>query len=347
MAKRLTQSTTSQTVVQSIGLDIGYGEVKVVSAQTAFKFPSVCGHARDTKFQEAEIAAKHPGEALTDDEGQWFLGDRALTHISTGELLRLRARTADEAGIGNTFRRRMAKGALAKLYPNLKDGSVIHVRIATGLPVDHMPDAEGLRTALLGQHYIRTDNTDFIVNVIEVMVMPQPYGTIYSQTLTNTGDLNPCHTFLRTGVIDVGTVTVDLALDDDGEFVDIESGSIESGVFTAQERIAALLERDHRQKIPFKLVEETLRTGCFRASGESIDYSADVQQALNPLRSATLGLVGEKWKTGTTVDVIYLSGGGAELVYETVSAAYRQTQLVKNAQLANARGYLNYALFRA
>jgi hypothetical protein len=78
-----------------------------------------------------------------------------------------------------------------------------------------------------------------------------------------------------------------------------------------------------------------------------VNYSTEVQEALEPLRSATLNLMGEKWKAGKTVDVIYLSGGGAELVKDVVMAAYKQTQLVKNPQIANACGYLSYAYFQA
>jgi plasmid segregation protein ParM len=118
-------------------------------------------------------------------------------------------------------------------------------------------------------------------------------------------------------------------------------------VYTAQERIAAALERDYRQKMPYKIVEQVLRTGVFRASGEPVDYSAEVEEALAPLRSATLNLMSEKWQRGMTVDVIFLSGGGAELVADEVCAAYPQAQLVRDAQLANARGYLNYARFIA
>ena len=83
----------------------------------------------------------------------------------------------------------------------------------------------------------------------------------------------------------------------------------------------------------------------FAASGKPIDYSEEVEDALSPLRSATLNLMSEKWQRGTTVDVIYLSGGGAELVYEQVVDAYPQTKLVPEAQMANARGYLYYANF--
>jgi hypothetical protein len=73
--------------------------------------------------------------------------------------------------------------------------------------------------------------------------------------------------------------------------------------------------------------------------------SREVEDALASLRSATLNLISEKWKSGTGVDVMLLCGGGAELVYESVKEAYPQTYLVREAQLANARGYLNYATF--
>lgn len=336
-----------QPEILTLGLDIGYGAVKAVTEATSLVFPSVCGHARDIKFQQDEIAARHPGDQLRDEMGTWFVGDLALTQLPPGELLRLRGRTADEATMGNVFRVRLAKAAIGKLWPGHVGGDILHLRVATGLPVDHMPDAPELKAALIGQHVIKTDATDFIANITEVMVMPQPYGTIYAQTLTESGEVNPAHSYMRTGVCDVGTFTVDLALDDDGEFVDAESGSVEGGVSGVLERIAALLEREHRQKISPKLIETVLRTGKFRAKGEVLDYSEAVESALEPLRSATLNLMGEKWKAGTTVDVIYLSGGGAELVHEAVAAAYEQTQLVAQAQLANAQGYLHYALFAA
>jgi plasmid segregation protein ParM len=331
----------------TMGLDIGYGVVKAVTADQVVMFPSVMGHAREIKFQQEDIAKRHPGDQIRDDDGEWFVGDLALSQLPPGELLRLRGRTANESTMGNAFRLRLAKVAIGKLMQGMWNRDIVHIRVASGLPTDHMRDADELKASLLGQHVIKTDTADIIANVTEVMVMPQPYGTIYSATLTETGEINRHHTYRRTGVCDVGTYTVDLALDDEGEFVDSESGSVESGVYTAQERIAAALERDYREKMPFKIVEEVLRTGIFHANGQPIDYRETVEEALAPLKSATLNLISEKWQRGTTVDVIYLSGGGAELVVEDVRAAYPQTALVQEAQLANARGYLNYARFVA
>jgi plasmid segregation protein ParM len=341
------KSNSTPGSIVTIGLDIGYGVVKALTDDQAVIFPSVMGHARELKFGHESMHTKYPGDQITDDQGTWFVGDLALSQVPPGELLRLRGRTANERTMGNAFRLRLAKVAIGKLMQNIWNREPVHLRISTGLPVDHMPDATELKTALLGQHLIQTDCAELIANVVEVMVMPQPYGTVYSHLLTESGEINEYHTFMRTGVVDVGTYTVDLALDEDGEFKDAESGSVESGVYTAQERIAALLERDHRQKIPYNIVERVLRTGVFMANGKKLDYSAEVEEALDPLRSSTLSLISEKWKRGATVEVVYLSGGGAELVYEQVAEAYPQTQLVANAQLANARGYLNYAHFVA
>ena len=183
------------------------------------------GHAREIKFQQDEIAPRHPGDQISDDEGTWFVGDLALAQLPPGEILRLRGRTANEATMGNAFRLRLAKVAIGKLMQGMWNRDIVHLRIATGLPTDHMRDAAELKAALLGQHLIRTDTAEIVANVAEVMVMPQPYGTIYAATLTETGEINRAHTYRRTGVCDVGTYTVDLALDDEGEYVDAESGS--------------------------------------------------------------------------------------------------------------------------
>jgi plasmid segregation protein ParM len=330
----------------TIGLDIGYGVVKAFTPTQSIVFPSVCGHARQMTFQAEDITAHYPGDQIKDDDGNWFVGNLALNQLPPAELLRLRGRTANEAGIGNVFRRRLAKVVIGKLLSGITDGGVVHIRIATGLPVAHMTDSQELKEALLGQHLIKTDSAHLIANVTEVMVMPQPYGCIYAHVLTPEGEINRYHSYKRTGVVDVGTYTVDIALDDEGEYVDAESGSVEGGVYVAHERIADILEQRYRQKMPYKSVEGVLRTGEFRARGQLIDMREEVEEALQPLRSATLNLMNDKWKSGANVDVIFLAGGGAALVQEGVFEAYEHVQLVRDAQLANARGYLHYAQFK-
>jgi plasmid segregation protein ParM len=328
----------------AVAVDIGYGVTKALSpGRDAAIFPSVAGHARKIKYHAEELAERYPGDQVADEVGSWFVGNLALSQLTPGELLRLRGRTADGDALGNEFRLRMLVAALGKLFQDNSRGAV-HIRLATGLPVDHMPSAAQLKAALTGTHRVKSDVADFVANVVEVMVMPQPYGALYSQMLTERGAVNPCHTATRTGVIDIGTYTTDLALDDSGEYIDALSGSIEMGISDAQERIGALLEAEYGEKQPYRAIENTLKTGCFRARGENQDYREEVAEALKPLRSSVMNLIGERWKVGVGIDAIYVAGGGAPLLIDQIQAAYPQAQLVDEPQTANARGYLNYAM---
>ena len=285
MAKKQNHAVTTELV----GLDIGYGFTKAITPDgDSIVFPSVSGHAREIKFRADEIGVKYPGDMLTDEDGSWFIGDLAMSQLRTGEIIRLRGRTSNEQTMGNVFRVRMVKAALGKLFPGKRNGEAIHISIATGLPVDFMRDAGDLKSALIGTHRVQTDSTDFVAHITDVMVMPQPYGTIYSRMLKANGDIDECYSFQQTGVIDVGTYTVDLTLDNDGEYIDVRSGSAESGVYLVQEAIAGAYERDYRAKPNIAIVDNIIKTGCFRVNGNPVDYRHEVKEATAPLRDATL-----------------------------------------------------------
>ena len=332
-------------VIATVGLDVGYRATKAVSDGGSICFPSVAGHSHEIKFKAAEISGKYPGDQLTDTHGDWFIGDLAIKQVPASELLQLQGRTGNGDEFGMQFRVRMMYAALAKLFPqNTRDEEAIHIRIATGLPVDHMQDAPALKAALGGIHRIKSNNADFTAYISDVAVMPQPYGTIYSQQFNPDGTLNEFHTANKVAVLDIGGYTIDAAVDDNGEYIDSESGSSESGVYTAQQRIAAVLEADFREKPTHKMIETVLRTGKLKAFGEEHDYSKESAEALKPLRDASLTLTSRLWKTGMGLDVIYVAGGGGPFGESVVKAAYRQAKLVTNSQMSNAIGYRSYAL---
>lgn len=329
----------------TIGLDIGFGNVKAVYGDKKIVFPSVAAHAHTLKFQEDEISSKYPGDQLTDSDGDWFIGDLAVKHAPTEQQIMLQGRTSNE-DFNMAFRVRMMCAAISKLM-QFQNGDVIHIQIATGLPVNHMGDAPALKAALVGRHKIDTNNASFVANVISCVVMPQPYGTIYSQMMTESGDLNPFHTAQRTAVVDVGRFTIDCTLDDDGEYVDADSDTLEAGVFTAQERISAIYEKEFRKKPSHAQIEKLLRTGGVRVNGEPVDYTEYVQEALKPLRDGVKSLMGKLWGTAGDIDLILLSGGGVGLVDADTYQAYSQARVVDDPQFANAIGYLHYARFLA
>src|SRR5262245_39866544 len=156
----MTKNNRASSTIK-IGLDIGYGDTKaVMPGVEPVIFPSVLGVKQEIRFRGDEIAQRYPGEQLSDDDGDWFVGYAALKHVSTGGLLQLRGRTADS----DELRLRLMKVALGKLLANIagNSGDVIQVVISTGLPVGHMGNAGRFKSALLGKHAIMTDQCKFV-----------------------------------------------------------------------------------------------------------------------------------------------------------------------------------------
>jgi hypothetical protein len=217
-----------------VGLDVGYGNVKAVGpARNWVMFPSVCGRALIGRtFSNEELKRRYAGDQIADKSGRWFVGRLAMSQLGEGELTRLRGRSVDETTLGNEFRVRMATAAIGKLYPQRRNKEVVPITIATGLPVDYYAnDEEGLIKALEGELEIETDQTSMIAKVVDVVVMPQPYGGIYSEMFTEIGQHNAAYRGKMVAGVDGGMYTIDAVLDDNGEYMGTNLEAVREGCF--------------------------------------------------------------------------------------------------------------------
>ncbi len=346
MAKKLINNVPAQVLSEPeiISIDIGYRFTKATRGDRMIMFPSVLSRAHDIRYKKDEISAKHPGMWVTDDQEDWFVGDLAIQQGK--HQLQLQGRDGNTE-FNTQFRVRMMLSALAQLYPNQRNGALIRIMIVTGLPVDHLADAAALTEALSVTRPVDTNNTGFNVEVIEVMIMPQPYGTMYGEMFTAEGELNEMLSISRAAVTDIGGFTIDCILDEDGDYIDAESGSEEAGVFIVQEALAAKYEAKFGSKATLQQIDQLLRTGKLNISGEDEDFSDWLEDALKPLVDITLSLMGRLWDKALDVQRIYVTGGGAKLIFKYIKARYKQAVLVENAQMANAIGYRNYARYLA
>lgn len=327
-----------------VGLDIGYGEVKVYDGTQTFTFPAVWGRASEALFETAATQETYAGDDIYDDEGHWLVGYKAMKHIAPAALRNLRGRTMDEEQLAHHARLRLAKAAFGKLFPTARNGDVIHIHLATGLPVSHMAGREAFKQLLSGAIPVKTEQADFVVHVARCFVMPQPYGTLYRQMMQSDGTLNPHFTASRTAILDCGTYTIDAALDDEGEYIDQRSDSIEAGVYTIQRALEVEYERRHFQKPSYTDIERGVKTGFIKVRGEPDDFTAVRQRAGDDMANAALNLVSRVWQAGADIDLILVTGGGAVFVMEKLKGQYAQAVLVDSASTANAEGYRRYAL---
>lgn len=341
------QKAKAPTVLK-VGLDIGYGLTKVITDNDQmFIFPSTYGDSVQLRFQKDSILARYPGDVVNHKGREYFIGNLAQAQLQEGLQLKLRGRSADPHA---EFRVRLifALAAIGKLFEGVYtgDNEVYQVEIATGLPVRHLEDNDIFKQMLTGQHRIRTNSCDILINVINVYVMPQPYGTFYTEFLNPDGALNECYTARKTGMVDIGTYSVDLAVDEDGDYIDRLSTSNESGVYSAHERLAPAIESIIREKPTVKLVDEVLRCKCLTSAGKDYDMSEYVDDALRPLIESVLIILQNTWQAAGLFHNILVAGGGAEFVIDAIRNIYPHARIVDNPKTSNAEGYLRYLKYQ-
>jgi plasmid segregation protein ParM len=333
-----------------VGLDIGFGVTKIITyingqyVQAAF--PSVATHAHKIRYNADKTSAKYPGEQISVEDGEYFVGNLALSQGDPAELLRLDGRTGNDDSFGMSFRRMMMQVALAKILPYHED-EVIYIVINTGLPVAHMQDAPLLKKALSGVYHIRTNNASFTVHVTEVRVMPQPYGSLYSQQINPDGTMNALHVAEVCSVVDVGFFTVDLTLDKSTEYIDEQSDSVAVGIHVAHRRLTHKMDAHYRTTFPSDVIDDLLRTGKVKVRNKPMSHHEDVAEALQPVIDAVIAAMNRLWESGIFIDVIYVVGGGAAVVIDAIKKVYPHAVMLADAQMSNARGYLHYGNFIA
>lgn len=329
-----------------IGLDVGYGLVKALAwGFDPVKFRTVYGHERDLGYQKIEIMQKHPGESISTDDGDFFVGDLAAQHLPVAEQFTLAGR--DDA---NDIRRLMMLVVLGKMFPDLYRDEPIRVRVVTGLPVKHMRGANQLKLALMSKReLVHTDHCKFPVEIEAVSVMPQPKATLTAFSMNPDGSENPYWTFHKAAVIDNGHLTVDIATELDGDFVEAESGTVETGMSTAYKRLTDLYNDAFGEFPSQRMIEKILTGGGKFKIGrdEQQDWSTEVEEVLRPMRAATINLCRETLGKATEHEFIANIGGPAPAVHSLIAREYKGTIMPQFAQTTNALGYLHYGGFIA
>ena len=158
-----------------LGYDGGYFANKAVWASGKATYPSVVGTANVSAFQTQatdDILVALNGE-------QYFVGNAAVSQSRT--LLRPEDRdwyVSEEYYV-------LFMVALSKVHKMYND----RIRVVTGLPVRWLvSDRATLENVLLGEHKATVNDVIMKCNVIHAHILPQPFGTAFSQVLNTNGE---------------------------------------------------------------------------------------------------------------------------------------------------------------
>lgn len=337
-SKPVVEPTRSEKFGAVVGVDIGYGEVKGANSVHSMIMPSIIGAAPTVRY--ADEWTRDDGDIVTDDQGVWYIGERALMHSKTLRHIKDRERTV------LPDYRRLVHVAFGRLHPHKSTSEVAHISVATGLPVAHMDDGPKLKEMLEGQHRVRTHYADGVYSVDNVAVMPQPYGTLFFQTLDEYGQL--VNDELSTGkvlIVDIGRYTTNVLTVEDMAYAQRGSDSIDSGVHIIEAHIRQALDQDFhwsdpRPNIIRSIIENEKHTTLVDGVEEDLTYALD--NGCADLSEQVIGLISELAGKARDIKAMILTGGGSIVLEDWIKERYPRAYLTAEPVMANAIGFSRY-----
>lgn len=312
--------------MRAAGIDIGYGNVKVVTDSCWGSFPSLVGN-----FEEGiniPDFGGRPLEAVDLGEEKFLIGESARKHST-----RLYS-SRDRGWIGGKAYKALVKFAIQKC--GLRAGEM--AAITTGLPAAYFKADKDLLAALI------TDVAEEVGITARVSILPQPMGAFFSQFFDEKGHvLDERLAAGRVGVLDVGYYTTDLVTLDHLDIVDKQLGSIESGVSTALEAIKRDLYDAWQVNLDLHRTEEAVRKGKVTVFGEELDISGIRDQRLKELAGEIESHARTIWGNGADLGRVLLAGGGAALLSGHLDI-YRHAKIVRDPAFAIASGFFRHAI---
>lgn len=323
-----------------MGIDIGYGFVKITDGQEGYVFPSVVGEG--TTDATPRIGLQAP--ARTDDlriavDGRLYnVGNLAIRHS------RLAARGLSATRVeGNNFK--VLFLAALSLFCNQPINTFA---VVTGLPPGRMHLVEEMTRQVKGEHRIvrmtAVGPEECLIRVDRLTFVPQPLGTYWSQVLDARGKVREDSRMLEgsIGIIDIGFRTSDLVSVVDGDYVHEQSRTIPVGLVTAYEEIAAALLASYGVERETYALDEAVIRGEINLAGKRIDITSLRDRAFEQFATKLLVELQSSWQV-SAFDVVMLTGGGSHFLARYLQPHLTQAVVPTDPSTANGRGFLAWA----
>jgi hypothetical protein len=317
-----TMSMTDKTSI--IGHDNGYHSVKLcLGMNREFIIPSVVVPI-DKSAKEAQPKANYE-----DETGAYLVGDDAINFgVKTPPNLDSTKYQTDAYRVQALYAFEKAK--------------LTDVDVVTGVSMAYYKqNREGISNTMSSWAGKRRN-----LHVRRVRVLPEPMGTYMDQYLDWNGTVRNGLDKALGGIIDVGGNTVDLIEMSNGVYTQKKRG-MNKGMFWTYEDLYDTLRNNQKYSdaVPsIYRMQELFEKKTLTLYGEKVNIEQIVKQAKSRLLAKINSAIKDMWGTTAQLEYLFLSGGGAPLLYEDLKANYRHLTMPENPVMANARGFYKYNL---
>lgn len=319
-----------------IGNDIGYDGQKTVGPFGQFYLPSAVGTVDKARFNLGE------NTDIILDEGNGFrmIGEAAIRQS------RFLSRKEDRNWIkSDEYHYLMCAG-----FSETSTASRVDLDVVTGLPVAfYEKDKETLRQCFLGEHrFVLEGRSTQVFRVKSCRVIPQPFGTIFSQAINEKGILqNNQFSTGHIGIIDIGGKTTNLLSVNRLEEISNATASVNQGAWDAVRAFRAFAESTYPglEDLKDHQIVKAIISRKQNFYDKVLDLTDPVEAILQPMAEAILSEAGNLWNSGALLSSILITGGGALLLGRYIQAQFPHATIIGDPVYANALGYYRFGLF--
>jgi plasmid segregation protein ParM len=333
-------SSSNKNNNQSIGIDLGYGFVKMQDGPGELVFPSVVGIGKEIKFFSGMIKkdVKTDNISIVYDGQRYFVGDLAMRQSDIAS----RGLSQDRVNDSNyKIIMLAALGLMAKAEEET-------FSIVTGLPTNYFGAyRDELRKSIVGEYEFLYGQKDQEkkrkIKIQDAYIVPQPFGTLYNEILGDNGEtVNKDFNSENIGIVDIGFKTSDFAVSNQMEYIDHMSFSTMRAMSDVYSIISDNLLNEHKiEKENFEL-DRIVSEGVVRIAGQKIDISELKKRTFGFVASKIVTELQSQWNY-RDFDAILLTGGGGKALSEYILPHFSNMRLVEQPQHSNVRGFQKIA----
>lgn len=321
------------------GNDIGYDGQKVVGPFGQFYLPSAVGTVDKARFS---LGNDNTDIILDAGKGQRMVGEAAIRQS------RFLSRKEDRGWITSTeYYHMMCAG-----FSEMSSASRVDLDVVTGLPIAfYERDKDQLRSVFLGEHrFCREGRSAQVFRVRSCRVIPQPFGTVFSQAINEKGILQDnIYSTGNVGIIDIGGKTTNLLSVERLEEISDNTGSVNKGAWDAVRAFRVFAESEYPglEDLKDHQVIQAIINKSQNYYDKILDLTEPVNAILQPMAEAIISEAGTLWNSGALLNSILITGGGALLLGHYIKRQFPHSIIIDDPVYANARGYYRFGLFSA
>ncbi len=300
-----------------VGLDVGYGYVKIAWDNQVVTYPSVVSPLEPTSIS----LTLGDQSNMVDVEGQQYqVGEDAVTAAFHFQ------EQYDSWWVSPAY-----KALVAFAHRHIPPGSYL----VTGLPL-HIYTASKAQTHIqaLVRHILRAKHVD---------VLSQGIGA-YCYVLNQFPDLHGC----RIALVDIGMRTTELVGMAGTQFLPRSSTGLVIGIGTLFQKAAQTVSQKlGRTTDPYEIDWAFRQIRPLHVRGATLNHE-DIKDILKTDRTDFVSKIQQEmtrlWdEQASDFDEIIFCGGGSALLQQDFQALYPNALFLQDAAFANVKGYLQYA----